>query len=164
MCHQCSQVPLSLHSLQNLVVKQLLLSFNPVKNNHIVKGVSGTWVTFLQISTTWLRTVRLDELPASSFHSPHLFLPEKLSIQGTVQAVLCLGELSPHLNDTAQHHKLNKSWGRDMKNYFQNTHKLFQWLAPLHIQTPAYLSKQNWPGTEVLLHQPLHPSSSAATF
>lgn len=96
-------------------------------------------------------------MKGNPFHSPHLFLPEKLSIQGTVQAALCLGELSPHLNDTAQHHKLNKSWGRDMKNYFQNTHKLFQWLAPLHIQTPAHSSKQNWPRTEVLLHQPLSP-------
>lgn len=111
-------------------------------------------MTFLQLSTTWLWSVRLDEripLPFSTFTSPR-----KAEPSGDYTGCFVLrGKLSPHLNDTAQHRKLNESWGRDIKNYLQNTHKLFQWLAPLHLQTPAYSSKQNWPGTEVLLPQPL---------
>lgn len=86
-------------------------------------------MTFLQLSTTWLRTERLDERGALPFPSP--ISPRKAEPPGNCTGCSVLREKpSPHLNDTAKHRKLNDSWGRDINNYLQNTHKLFQKLLP----------------------------------
>lgn len=156
MCHQCSKAPLSLHGLQKSVTKQLLPSFHPDKNknNHIIKGVTGTWVTFLQTSTTWLWTVGLDERRALPLSTP--VSPRKAERSGECTGCFVLGgKLSPYLSDTAQHHKPNEPWGRDIKNYLQKHTSTFPEACSLRVQTPAYSSKQNRPRTEVLLHQPL---------